>query len=51
MPPLLLLSGIPFEPVEADGTKVYEVDLTKAPLREFVGQMVLENIKIKDILL
>ncbi|MBR1852491.1 MAG: HAD-IIIC family phosphatase [Lachnospiraceae bacterium] len=34
----------------ADGTKVYEVDLTKAPLREFVGQMVLENIKIKDIM-
>ena len=33
----------------ADGTKVYEVDLTKAPIREFVGQMVLENIKIKDI--
>lgn len=33
----------------ADGTKVYEVDLTKAPLREFVGQMVLENLKIKEI--
>lgn len=32
-----------------DGTRIYEVDLTKAPLREFVGQMVLENIKIKEI--
>ena len=33
----------------ADGTKVYEVELAKTPIREFMGQMVLENIQIKEL--
>lgn len=46
-------TGLGYEQIgeQPDGTKVYEIELAKTPVREFMGQLVIENIKQREILL